>query len=198
MPLTTPRPASDFSYDAGRDTGWQREVYARALSGDARAYADILAAYRGRFLRYATRMLQDRDAAEDVTQEAFVRAFRALPQCTAPESLEAWMFSILANRCRTWIEKQARRRRLHARFTDERVGEPIVHPDVVGTGMTMREVEHAMNVLSAEQREAFLLRHVEEMGYEEMARITGTGVSALKMRVSRARDLLRAKLAEDE
>lgn len=172
-------------------------MYARAVAGDTRAYAEVLAAYRPRFLRYATRMLQDRDAAEDVTQEAFVRAFRSMAQCSGSSSLESWMFSILANRCRSVLEKRARRRRLHERFTQDTAPERVVHPDSGAPGVTMREVERALSTLSTEQREAFLLRHVEDMGYEEMARITGTGVSALKMRVSRARELLRAQLTED-
>jgi RNA polymerase sigma-70 factor, ECF subfamily len=172
-------------------------VYGRAVAGDARAYAEILRAYRPRFLRYATRMLEDRDAAEDVAQEAFVRAFRALPQCAGPDSLESWMFSILANRCRTALAKRARHELLFARFHDQDDGEAVADPMTPHMDVTARQVEQALDTLSAEQREAFLMRHVEEMGYDEMARVTGAGVSALKMRVSRARELMRAHLAED-
>ena len=62
--------------------------------------------------------------------------------------------------------------------------------------MWREEIEHAMGELSQEQREAFLLKYVEDLGYDEMAEITGVGISALKMRVMRACDRLRTLLQE--
>ncbi|MFI5239581.1 MAG: RNA polymerase sigma factor, partial [Gemmatimonadales bacterium] len=62
--------------------------------------------------------------------------------------------------------------------------------------VSSERVEHAMMELNAAHREAFVLKYVEDMSYEEMAEVTGAGVSALKMRVSRARGFLRAALSE--
>ncbi len=181
-----------------RDAAWHAATVARVLAGDTGAYGDIVALYRPRCIRYARRMLGDQDEAEDVAQEAFVRAFRSLARCEDPGRFGAWLFSILLNRCRTTLEKRSRWDRLLARDADN--AEPWIGPDAEGSGaeigFSLEQVEAALQHLSTEQREAFLLKHVEEMSYEEISALTGTGVSALKMRVSRARDLLRAKLAE--
>lgn len=182
--------------DADVAAQWRADVYARAVAGDSNAYGELLRVFRPRFLRYATRMLRDRDAAEDAAQESFVRAFRSIAQCAGSEQLDSWMFSILANRCRTALEKRARRERLFARFRAREMTSDTVDPSVPSLD-SAQHVTRALDVLSAEQREAFLMRHVEELGYDEMARITGASISALKMRVSRARDLLRARLMEE-
>jgi len=183
--------------DADADAQWRAAVYARAVAGEPDAYAEILRVFRPRFLRYATRMLGDRDAAEDVAQESFVRALRSIAQCAGPEQLESWMFSILANRCRTALEKRARRERLFARFRAHETETEAIDPPVATIDTTTQHVARALEALTPEQREAFLMRHVEELGYDEMARLTGAGVSALKMRVSRARELLRERLMEE-
>lgn len=188
-------PLSEADADSGAQ--WRADVYARAVAGETAAYGELLRAFRPRFIRYATRMLHDQDAAEDVAQESFVRAFRSIPQCAGPEQLDSWMFSILANRCRTALEKRARRERLFARFRAHEVDSSATDPALAPLDSTARHVTRALEVLTPEQREAFLMRHVEDMGYDEMARITGASVSALKMRVSRARDLLRARLMEE-
>ncbi len=181
-----------------RDAAWHAAIVARVLAGDTGAYGQLVALYRPRCLRYARRMLGEQDDAEDVAQEAFVRAFRSLARCEDPGRFGAWLFSILVNRCRTALEKRSRWDRLLAR--DMENAEAWIQPEVEGTGaeisFSLEQVEAALQQLSTEQREAFLLKHVEEMSYEEMSMLTGTGVSALKMRVSRARDLLRTKLAE--
>ncbi|MDQ2668605.1 MAG: RNA polymerase sigma factor [Gemmatimonadota bacterium] len=148
-------------------------------------------------------MLCDADEADDVVQEAFVRGYRSLRSCADPGSFGGWMFTILANRCRT---AGARRTRRDAVFvsSDVMAGDWAAECGSNGSpGQVMDEdaradgrIEAALLALNAAQREAFLLKYVEEMSYDEMAVVTHTGVSALKMRVSRARELLRAKLSE--
>lgn len=188
------------STDPPHDVAWHASVVERVLAGDVDAYGVLIALYRPRCLRYARRMLGDQDEAEDVAQETFVRAFRSLAQCEQPGYFGAWLTRILVNRCRTALEKRMRWDRLVARggSTAERV-EPI-EPDEWTSGEVERpslaQVEQALQFLSTEQREAFMLKHVEDMSYDEMATLTGTSVSALKMRVSRARDLLRRRLLE--
>jgi len=190
-------PEAAVSPEDPHGAAWHAALIARVLEGDTTAYGELVTVYQPRCLRYACRMLGDRDEAEDVTQVTFVRAFRSLAQCEEPGRFDAWLFSILVNRCRTALEKRARRNRW---FADDVKGvEARVEPEAAtlfaGTDLTLAQVECALHSLTAAQREAFLLKHVEDMTYDEMAALTGASVSALKMRVSRARELLRAQLA---
>src|SRR6266705_690917 len=73
----------------------------RVQTGDTGAYADLVARYRDRLGRYALHMLGNREDAEEVLQDAFVRAYRSLARCDDPERFGAWLYGILVNRCRT-------------------------------------------------------------------------------------------------
>lgn len=171
----------------------------RVVSGDVDAYAILVSRYRDRLARYATRMLGDRQEAEEALQDAFIRAYRSLARCENPERFDAWLFSILVNRCRTAGARAARRQRTFVRDEATLLG-------ATGDGGSAaleverrawrEEIERAVAQLDPVQREAFLLKHVEDLSYEEMAALTGTGVSALKMRVKRACDRLRDLLRE--
>src|SRR3972149_8800377 len=83
----------------------------RVLGGDVEGYAGLVARYRDRLGRYALHRLGNRADAEDAVQETFVRAYRALERCTAPERFGAWVFQILVTRCRTIGGQRARRER---------------------------------------------------------------------------------------
>jgi RNA polymerase sigma-70 factor, ECF subfamily len=173
-------------------------IVRRVLAGDDDAYAVLVARYRARFARYAMHMLGNREDAEDALQDAFVRAWRGLGRCREPECFDAWLFRILANRCRT---RGTRRRRYEATFVQDaqalssapgdgpasHIGEELAWGKAVG---------RALAQLDHDQREAFLLKYVDELSYEEMAALSGVGVSALKMRVKRAADRLRELLQE--
>jgi RNA polymerase sigma-70 factor (ECF subfamily) len=168
----------------------------RVLDGDAEAYAGLVARYRDRLGRYAVHLLGNRADAEDAVQEALVRAYRGLEGCSAPDRFGAWVFQILVNRCRTIGGQRARRERVVTANDAALADAEVAHPaDAQALGET---IAWALARLNAEQREAFLLKHVEELSYEEMAEMTGEGVSALKMRVKRACEALRALLAEVE
>ena len=170
------------------------DIVARVLGGDVEAFAGLVAPYRDRLVRYATHMLGDADEAEDVVQDAFVRAYRSLARCADPSRFDAWLFRIVVNRCRTAGARRARRARTMLANHPAMVrAEALEPPSLDGW---FDEVEAALRQLEPEQREAFLLRHVEGMSYGEMAVVTGAGESALKMRVKRACDRLRLLLQE--
>jgi RNA polymerase sigma-70 factor, ECF subfamily len=164
----------------------------RVLAGETEVYARLVERYRARLARYAVRMLGDVAEAEDVLQETFVRAYRSLGRCR-PDGFGAWLFGILANRCRTHAARRTRRRQVLVR------SEAAVA--VAATGQAephewRQTIAWALDQLAPEQREAFLLKHVEELSYEEMEQVTGARTSALKMRVFRAREELRRLLEE--
>ena len=169
-------------------------VVARVLGGDAQAYSIIVARYRAQYGRYAVRMLGSREDAEEALQDAFVRAYRSLAKCDDPERFAPWFFRILANRCRTAGTRRGRREKTFV--SDDIALHSAAEEHPAERNAWREELERALQRLDVDQREAFLLKHVEELGYEDMAVITGVGVSALKMRVKRACERLRVLLHE--
>src|SRR6266566_1572905 len=172
------------------------ELVRRVRSGDTGAYAALVARYRDRLGRYAVHMLGNREDAEEALQDAFVRGYRSLARCDDPERFGAWLYGILVNRCRTTGARAARRARLFVRDDGALNGVPL-ESSAERTELD-DIVRRALARLATEYREAFLLKYMEDLEYEEMTRLTGVGVSALKMRVKRAREQLQAILREVE
>jgi len=164
------------------------------LDGDAQAFTVLTHRHAPACLRFATRMLGTREDAEEVTQDTLVRAYRALAGYDSATAFRTWLFAILANRCRTALLSRTRRARW-VRTDDDAVGRMSTPSHGPATELRV-ELTRAMDTLPLEQREAFLLKHVEQLDYAEMARITGAGVSALKMRVQRACTHLQQELGE--
>ena len=164
----------------------------RVLEGDVEAFALLVERHHERCLRIATRLLGSVEDAEETVQDAFVRAYRALGRYEEREQFAPWLTRILVNRCRTAIGRRVRYGKTFVE--DEHALDSAVTRDGADGGMWRAEVERALAALPHEQREAFVLKHVEELEYEAIAEITGAGISALKMRVKRARERLRALL----
>ena len=165
----------------------------RARDGDAEAFAELVEFFHVRCLRYARYMLGEEEDAEEAVQDTFMRVYDHLGQFRPDARFEPWLFRILANRCRTVRERRRRRESLVT------TGElPAVAAEATAISQDLlEEVEAALEELPTEQREAFLLRHVEDLSYEDMAVITGVRLSALRMRVKRACDTLRTRLKEE-
>jgi RNA polymerase sigma-70 factor (ECF subfamily) len=169
-------------------------IVARVLRGNAEAFRELVERYRDQYARYALHMLGNREDAEEALQDAFTRAYRSLARCEDPERFGAWLFRILVNRCRTAGTRRGRRARTFVTDDAALLGASEEHPE--DRAAWREEIDRALQQLRAEQREAFLLKYVEELGYDEMSRMTGVGVSALKMRVMRACERLRDLLSE--
>lgn len=167
-------------------------IVAAVLSGDTDAYAILVNRYRDAYTRYAARMLGSLEDADDALQAAFVRAFRNLKQCRDPDRFGSWLYQIVVNECRTLGARRSRRELRLVRDNNTIERKSTAHP--ADAAALRDEIQHALNQLESDQREAFLLRHVEGLGYEEISKITGVGISALKMRVKRAVEKLRELL----
>lgn len=169
------------------------ELVHQAQHGDLNAYAELLNRYRAGLERYALHLLGNREEAEEALQDSLLRAYRSIGRCQQPERFRAWVTRILVNRCRTRLSRSPApvRESEQDRALNGASVEPTVDRDAWG-----EEIHRALATLAGEQREAFLLRHVEEFSYDEMAELTGVSVPALKMRVSRACERLRSELRE--
>jgi RNA polymerase sigma-70 factor (ECF subfamily) len=168
------------------------EVVRAVLAGRTEDYAELVRRHRDAQYRFALRMLGDTDDADDVTQSAFVRAFRSLSSCREPERFGAWLRQIVVNECRTL--GTARGKRESKLVRDELVLDRLESGDQEASEFDLELVQRALERLTPDLREAFLLKHVEDHSYEEMVEITGAGLSALKMRVKRACEQLREQL----
>jgi len=169
-------------------------VITRARQGDREAFAALVRHYYPRCLRFARSLLRNEQDAEEAVQDAWLRVHRALARYEDKERFDAWLFRILANRCRTRGERVGRHERVLVHDHPAMTYTPA--PEVAGADGWREEIQLALGELAPPQREAFLLHHVEGFSYEEMAALTGAGVSALKMRVKRACEHLRGRLQE--
>jgi RNA polymerase sigma-70 factor, ECF subfamily len=173
------------------------ELVRRVRAGDIGAYGVLVSRYRDRLGRYAVHMIGDHEDAEEALQDTFVRAYRSLERCDAAR-FGAWLYGILVNRCRTTGARAARRRRMFVRDDVALNGAGAAQADHADRVEWTDAVDRALARLAPEYREAFLLKHVEDLEYEQIAELTGAGISALKMRVKRAREQLQQFLREAE
>ena len=171
------------------------ELIQRILNGEGERYAILVERYQDALFRHAVGMVGDSDAAADLVQDSLVKAYTRLHTCNEPSRFAAWVFRILRNRCRDWLKN----RRQHTVELRDDTATTADHEDPVAVLERTelgRVVESALARLPEAQREAFLLKHVEGLSYEEMAVRLETGISALKMRVMRAREALQVLLRD--
>ena len=188
---------------SGFDDVDDASLVARAQAGDGDAFGALVRLYEARIYRLVRRIVGD-DEAEDVLQETFLSAWRALPRFAGNSTFSTWLYRIATNAALMRI----RQRRPDMVSLDAPVAgsadEPALPRELVDWGPTPEEalsdaetraaMEVAIAALPAEQRAAFLLRDVEELGNAEAAAALDLTVPAFKARVHRARLFLRDRL----
>ena len=168
------------------------ELIARALAGDRAGQDALVERYYDDCWRYAYRLLGERADAEDAVQETFMRAMVALPQYREHQRFRAWLFTILLNQCRNLAVARSRRDRRFQQLPADGAGSSL--GAIAPAELPDDELSTALAALDPLHREAVLLRFGEGLGYADMARLTGASESALKMRVKRGCQRLRALL----
>jgi RNA polymerase sigma-70 factor (ECF subfamily) len=174
--------------------------------GEAGAFDDLVRRHEGRVHRLAYRMLGDADAALDAAQEAFVRAWKALPRFQGASRFSTWITRIVINQCRN----ELRRRRtvkhtqplsLDAPSSDSEttIGAGVAAPgaepwEAVRAREVARALESCLQDLDEESREVLVLRDAEDLSYEEVAEILEVPVGTLRSRLHRARSDLRRRM----
>jgi RNA polymerase sigma-70 factor (ECF subfamily) len=159
--------------------------------GDPTAQRAVFERYRDRVFSIALLFLKgERAAAEDVVQEVFVKAFRALPSFRRDARLSTWLYRIVANAC---LDELRRRRRLLL-FGDL---PPAIHPAVppAEPADPHGDVAAAVQRLGPRLRIAVLLRYFEDLSYEEIASALGVTVGTVASRLNRAHAILARELA---
>lgn len=171
------------------------ELVVRTRTGDAEAFGMLVARYHDACWRFAYHMLGERADADDVVQDAFLRAYLAIGRYDERDQFRGWLFRILTNQCRNAITSRGRRTR---RFVQDEVAIETAAAPAAGLQLGVEDaaLARALAQLDPLQREALVLKYAEGLEYTEMARMTGVGESALKMRVKRGSERLRALLGK--
>lgn len=165
----------------------------RVLDGDTAAYRVLVERHEDVLFRRARAILGgDDDAARDVVQEAFVKAYQRLGSCSRPDRFGGWVYRVVRNRCYDEL-RSPRRRGVPLRAAGTLPGEEDPEADLERAGLR-RMIGAALGQLSPTLREAFVMKHVDGLSYDEMQEATGVARSALKMRVMRAREELEGRL----
>jgi RNA polymerase sigma-70 factor (ECF subfamily) len=171
-------------------------LISRILGGETRLYGTLVDRYQRRLYWSCLRLLRDADEAEDVVQEAFVRAYAHLSEYDPAYRFYSWIFSIARNLCLNRI----RRRKLWNLFSFSQPGEA---PELEAEEDTSANVENlelaralsaCLEMLPRDQRECFELRHAEELSYAEIARTLHVPMGTVMSRLARAREKMRVCL----
>lgn len=191
-----------MSQDNAETQDW--ELVERAKNGEMGAFAELLKRYQVPLVHFCQRMIGSLQDAEDVAQECFVRLYRILPQLKPKAKFTTVLFGIARNLTLNAIRDAERRGRSKTISLAGDIERGEWHlPDetqdprrAAELGELEQRIQRALLTLAPEHREVILLREVEQMDYEEIARVTGTLVGTVKSRLSRAREQLRLRLME--
>jgi RNA polymerase sigma-70 factor (ECF subfamily) len=171
------------------------QVVRDILSGDRDAYRLLVRRYGGVLFNHAVRMVGSQDDASDLAQKALVKGYQKLSSCKEPERVGAWLFRILSNMAKDHV-RSPRRKDLSIEQLPEIPENQGTPADSVQRSELRDRLQQALESLTPDQREAFVLKHVEGRSYEEMAAVLEVSSASLKMRVHRAREALKLLLED--
>ncbi|MEK6787016.1 MAG: sigma-70 family RNA polymerase sigma factor [Nitrospirota bacterium] len=175
------------------------QLVARSLKQDHEAFGQLIDRHASVIVNLAYRMVGNRAEAEDLAQEAFLAAFKALSTFRADSKFSTWLYRIASNKCKDWL--RAKRPGMGQQdvdideVLDIHVAEEQTPERLLSQQQVALELEQAIQRLPPLYREAFVLKHVEGMSYEEMEEILGVNSDTLKMRVYKGRLKLSRELA---
>lgn len=158
------------------------ELVHLAREGRDGAYEELVRRHQGEVFRTALRMVGNRTDAEDITQDVFVRAWRALPRFRGDSLFSTWLYRVVVNQCLS----SERRRRADAILAERADTAPGPSQHAEGRAQ-LEDLYRALRALTAEQRAVVVLREFEGLSYDEIAVVLDITVPAVKSRLHRAR-----------
>ncbi len=191
-------------YVTARETDQQLVV--RAQRGDSRAFDLLVLKYQGRIATLVARFVNDAAEVEDVTQEAFIKAFRALPKFRGESAFYTWLYRIASNAAKNYLVARGRRPATTADVQDaeqyeegDALREIETPENAYGGNELAKTVQLALEGLPEELRAALSLREFDGLSYEEIADVMACPVGTVRSRIFRAREVVdscvRAQLA---
>jgi len=184
----------EFSMDWGDD-----ELIRKAQKGDLRAFDALVRRYQRKVYYLALRMLKNHAAADDVAQDTFMNAYRAIGTFKPGSNFYTWLYRICMNRSLNYLEKE-KHIVPESAFGEgssplERASAKANPLDDVAGAETARRIESAVDSLSPAYKAVFVLRAYEEMSYEEIAESLGISTGTVMSRLFRAREKLQEMLS---
>ena len=182
------------------------QLVQRTLAGDQKAFELLVIKYQRRIERLIGRMVRDVDLVEDIAQETFIRAYRALHQFRGEAQFYTWLYRIAVNTAKKALGDMKRdllvtESALHSSSDDDEIdrdrNEPIsdeTPESVLAANEIAAAVAAAMDALPAELRQAVTLREIEGMSYEEIAEIMDCPIGTVRSRIFRAREAISARI----
>ncbi|MDD3483324.1 RNA polymerase sigma factor RpoE [Azovibrio restrictus] len=180
-----------------------QQLVEQAQQGDRHAFDVLVAKYQRKLGRLVARLVKDSAEVEDVVQEAFIKAYRALPAFRGESAFYTWLYRIGVNTAKNYLVSQGRRAPTSTEFNnDEAEGfaegdllRDIDTPEsLLMTKQIGQTVNQAMETLPEELRNAIVLREIEGLSYEEIARIMDCPIGTVRSRIFRAREAVANKL----
>jgi RNA polymerase sigma-70 factor (ECF subfamily) len=183
-----------------------RALVERAQQGEARAFEMLVVKYQRRIERLISRMVRDSDLVQDVAQETFIRAYRALPQFRGESAFYTWLYRIAVNTAKKALVEMKRdpvlteSSRSRAAEDDEtyRVDNELSDGETPEALLASKEiaatVNAAIDALSDELRQAITLREIEGLSYEEIADVMNCPIGTVRSRIFRAREAIASRL----
>jgi RNA polymerase sigma-70 factor, ECF subfamily len=180
-------------------------LVARAQAGDVKAFELLVLKYQGRIERLVRRMVRDTDLAEDIAQETFIRAYRALHQFRGDAQFYTWLYRIAVNTAKKFLTDLKRdpvivENQFRTGDEDE-TNSPGTEPSTDETPETLlaaREIAEAVNGamadLADDLRQAVTLREIEGLSYEEIAVVMDCPIGTVRSRIFRAREAISARI----
>ena len=201
---------ADRMSSKANEVALDRLLVDRFKSGDQSAFDEMVSRYWDRIFSMVHQLLRNQQDAEEVTQDAFIRAHRGLENFRGESAFSTWLYQIATNLARNRYWYWWRRKRDKSVSFDAPIGpendltlaevipaEVETPGDITVTAEFVSRIGKAMERLSAKHREILVLRNIKNMSYEEIAEILGISVGTVKSRIARARESLRGKLGED-
>jgi RNA polymerase sigma-70 factor (ECF subfamily) len=179
------------------------DILSEVSAGKVDAYGKIVGRYHGRLYNFIYRFVGDRETAEDIVQETFLRAFRKRDEYRAIANFSTWLFTIAGNLAKSELRRRKRWRMISAERDEEtdtgmELPDESARPDKVAeSSIADVQIQNAINSLPNNYRQVILLRDVEGMSYQEISEIVDCPVGTVKSRVNRARLKLQQKLKSE-
>lgn len=182
----------------------EKRCIQRVLNGDVNAFEELVRAYEKTVYNLALRSLGNAQDAEDVTQEAFLKAYRSLSRFRGESKFSVWLFRIVSNLCTDQLRSRSRRPVQSLTVDDEDGSEMLDIPDehfspekLLDRKLTRESVQRGLARLPDDARQILLLREVRGMSYEEIAQTLDLEPGTVKSRIFRARKRLCVFLMQD-
>ncbi len=193
-----------------QEVAFDQELVNRFKGGDQSAFDEMVSRYWDRIYGMVNQLLRNSQDAEEVTQDAFIRAHRGLANFRGDSAFSTWLYQIATNLARNrywywWRRKRDKSVSFDAPISSENAttladlipAEVETPDDITVTQEFVSRIGAGMERLSAKHREILTLRNIKNQSYEEIAVILNISVGTVKSRIARARESLRAKLGED-